>query len=200
MRDKNMLQTTLDRESAIERLEAEEKRIRRQEVVDLQKHYMQKAQDKRAEELLIEELTRLESEKQWKMREDKWRKEDQARINLLRNVYDSRAHHIELKKKLKEEDQWMVSNEKAAIDAEIERQNREYEEKRAREQLYRQKHQGDILMQINDRDRQQRRDLQEKMYEERAAKLAEINYVRKIETQKQENTQTLSTLRGNLLS
>jgi hypothetical protein len=29
MRDKNMLQTTLDRETAIERLEAEEKRIRR---------------------------------------------------------------------------------------------------------------------------------------------------------------------------
>lgn len=29
-----------------------------------------------AEEKLIEELTRLESEKQWKMREDKWRKED----------------------------------------------------------------------------------------------------------------------------
>lgn len=123
----------------------------------------------------------MESEKQWKMREDKWRKEDQARINLLRNVYDSRAHNIELKKKLKEEDHWLVSNEKAAIDAELERQNREYEEKRAREQLYRQKHQGDILMQINDRDRQQRRELQEKMYEERAAKLAEINYVRKIE-------------------
>lgn len=35
MRDRNMLQTTLDRETAIERLEAEEKRIRRQEVVDL---------------------------------------------------------------------------------------------------------------------------------------------------------------------
>jgi hypothetical protein len=29
------------------------------------------------------------------------------------------------------------------------------------------------------------------MYEERAAKLAEINYVKKIESQKQENTATL---------
>ncbi len=74
-----------------------------------------------------------------------------------------------------------MGHEKAAIDSEIERQNREYEEKRAKELLYRQKHQGDILMQINDRDRQQRRELQEKMYEERAAKLAEIHYVKKIE-------------------
>ena len=38
------------------------------------------------------------------------------------------------------------------------------------------------------------------MYEERAAKLAELQYVRKIDNQKQENTQTLSTLRTNLLS
>ena len=128
-----MLQTTLDRETAIDRIEAEEKRIRRQEVVDLQKHYMQKAQDKKAEELLIEELTRLESEKQWKMREDKWRKEDQARVNLLRNVYDNRAQNIDLKAKLRDEGSWLVGHEKAAIDAEIERQNREYEEKRAKE-------------------------------------------------------------------
>lgn len=65
------------------------------------------------------------------MREDKWRKEDQARVNLLRNVYDSRAQNIELKKKLKEEGNWLVSNDKQVIDAEIERQNREYEEKKA---------------------------------------------------------------------
>jgi hypothetical protein len=43
----------------------------------------------------------LESEKQWKMREDKWRKEEQARINLLKNVYDSRAQDIDLKTKIK---------------------------------------------------------------------------------------------------
>jgi len=46
------------------------------------------------------------------MREDKWRKEDQAKINLLRNVYDNRAKTIDLKQKLKQEDQWLVSNEK----------------------------------------------------------------------------------------
>ena len=55
------------------------------------------------------------------MREDKWRKEDQARVNLLRNVYDSRAHNIEIKKKLKDEDKWLIDNEKNAIAAEIER-------------------------------------------------------------------------------
>jgi len=37
----------------------------------------------------------LESEKQWKTKEDKWRKEDEARINLLKDVYYNRAQNIE---------------------------------------------------------------------------------------------------------
>ncbi len=194
-----MLQTALDREKALEQLEQQEKQLRRQEVVELQRHYMQKAQDKKAEEKLIEHLTWIESEKQWKMKEDKWRKEDEARISLLRNVYDNRAQNVEVKKKFKEEENWLLQNEKRILETELERQNREYEEKRQQEQLYRQKHQGDILMQVNERDRQKRRELQEKMYEERAAKLAEINYVKRIDNQKQENTQTLSTIRGNMM-
>ena len=83
-RDKLMLQRTIDREQEIERLEHEERMRRRQEVIDLQKFYLQKAEDKKAEEQLVEYLTWLESEKQWKLREDKWRKEDLARVNLMK--------------------------------------------------------------------------------------------------------------------
>ena len=42
----------------------------------------------------------------------------------------------------------------------------------------------DILKQMNEKDRIQRTFLQEKMYEERAAKLAELEYKRKIEGDK----------------
>jgi len=64
---------------------------------------MQKSADKKAEEQYIEHLTQLESEKQWKMREDKWQKEEQARVNLLKNVYNNRAQDIDLKQRLKGE-------------------------------------------------------------------------------------------------
>jgi hypothetical protein len=57
-------------------------------------------------------------------------------------------------------------------------------------------YQGDILKQVNERDRDRRRELQEKMYEERAAKLAEIQYVKKIETQKDQNNQLLQNWRS----
>jgi len=64
------------------------------------------------------------------MREDKWRKEDQARINLMKNVYDARLQTVELRKKLKDEEQWLLDNEKRTLETELERQTREAEEKR----------------------------------------------------------------------
>jgi hypothetical protein len=70
----------------------------------------------------------------------------------------------------------------------LERLNRLAEEKASKEALVRKNYQGDILKQVNERDRDQRRLIQEKMYEERAAKLAEIQYVKKIDTQKDTNT------------
>jgi hypothetical protein len=60
----------------------------------------------------------------------------------------------------------------------------ENEEKRTRDTLTKKNHQTDILRQINERDREQRRAIQEKMYEERAAKLAELEYSKRIQEQK----------------
>jgi hypothetical protein len=55
------------------------------------------------------------------MREDKWRKEEQARINLMKNVYDARLQTVELKKKVKEEENWLLNNEKRTLETELER-------------------------------------------------------------------------------
>lgn len=54
------------------------------------------------------------------------------------------------------------------------------------------------MKQIGERDRAQRRELQEKMYEERSAKLAELQYTRKIQDQKNTNTNVLTDMRGQL--
>lgn len=106
---------------------------------------MQKAEDKKAEEQLIEHLTWLESEKQWKMKEDKWRREEQARVSLMKNVYDQRLQTVELKKKLKDEEEWLLNNEKQRLETELERQNREAEERKMREALTRKNYQVDVL-------------------------------------------------------
>jgi len=143
----------------LERIENEEKLARRREVVELQKHYFQEAADKKKEEELLEHLTQIEAAKQQKIRDDQWRKEDNARVNLMKEVYDSRALTVEVKKMQKDERNWLTEYENKKIQEEIERQNREYEEKAIREAALKKVHQGDVLRQIAERDRQLRREL-----------------------------------------
>ena len=116
----------------------------------------------------------------------------------MKEVYENRAMHIELKKKMADEKGWLKNNEKVTIETELQRQQREHEEKMMRDAAYRKQYQGDVLRQIGERDRGYRREVQEKMYEERAAKLAELNYTRKIDDQKQNNTAYLQQMRNML--
>ena len=60
---------------------------------------------------------------------------------------------------MKDEEKWLLNNEKQVLETELEKKTREHEEKMVKDQVYRQQHQGDILMQITDKDRQKRREL-----------------------------------------
>lgn len=106
-RDKILLDAALGRERAVEQVEAEERLARRREIQELQKHYQNTQSNKAAYEKMIEELTQVENEKQWDAREQQWRREDQARVNLLKNVYQNREQDILLKATLKNEAAWL---------------------------------------------------------------------------------------------
>lgn len=87
---------------------------------------------------------------------------------------------------------WLKENERRQIEAAIAQQNAEFEAREAKEAAIRKNHQLDILKQMNEKDRIQRTFLQEKMYEERAAKLAELEYQRRIQKDKDTNAMMLS--------
>lgn len=78
----------------------------------MQSHYNRVASDKAAYERHVDELTQQENEKQWNAREQQWRREDQARINLLKNVYQNREADVLLKQQLKKEADWLKQHEK----------------------------------------------------------------------------------------
>lgn len=144
-RDKDMLATALDREQAIKDLEEKERLARRSEVMELQKFYQEQKSDKHAYEKMIEQLVAQESDKKWGEKEQKWRREDQARVNLLKNVYQNREADIELKKKLKDEALWLKNHEKGIIDAEVDRQNNAFAAKTMAVAAEKKAHQTDIL-------------------------------------------------------
>ena len=58
----------------------------------------------------------------------------------MKDVYENRAMHIELKKKQKDEKEWALKNEKQIIETEVERQQREHEERMMKDAAYRKQH------------------------------------------------------------
>lgn len=186
-RDKELLEANLRREKAMMDLEEAAKQARRREVIELQDYYKRAAEDKQAFEKAVDAEVAKEAERQFQMREAQWQREDQARINLLKDVYYSREQDILLKQQKKKEEGYHKDYEKQQLDVAIAQQNAEYEARAAKETLARKTHQLDILKQMNEKDRVQRQYLQEKMYEERAARLAELEYQRKINADKSAN-------------
>lgn len=53
-----------------------------------------------------------EAERQYKMREAQWIREDQARINLLKDVYNSREQDILFRQAKTKEKDWIKNSEK----------------------------------------------------------------------------------------
>ena len=197
-RDMQLLNAALEREKALEQLEHDERMWHRQETIELQKYAQQVSSDKKAYEEMIDRYVAEENAKQWDAREKQWDREDQARINLLRNVYASREQDIELKKQRAQNEQWQKQFEKANLEEEVQRQNQAYEDQMVKTSMMKKMHQTDLLRQVGERDRTMRRELQEAMYEERAARLAEFEYQRRIQTEKDNNAQLLSTWKSTV--
>jgi|TARA_B110000285_G_scaffold94730_1_gene108162 hypothetical protein len=104
----------------------------------------------------VDEFVQQEAERQYKMREAQWQREEQARINLLKDVYQSREKDILLKQQRKKEMDWFKEYEKNQIETAIAQQNAEFEARAAKEGANRKNHQMDILKQMNEKDRIQR--------------------------------------------
>ena len=88
-------------------MEAAEKQARRNEIVELQKHYGNVANEKAEYEKMVDQLVENENIKQWEDREAEGRREDQARVNLMKNVYQNREQAVILSQKQKEEAHWL---------------------------------------------------------------------------------------------
>lgn len=134
------MNAALEREKALEQLEYDERMLHRAETIELQKFAQQTSNDKKAYEKMVDDLVADENAKQWEAREKQWDREDQARINLLRNVYANREQDVELKKKLKNEAEWMKKYELQNMESEVDRQNKAYEEQMVKTSMMKKMH------------------------------------------------------------
>lgn len=96
----------------------------------------------------------------------------------------------------KEKYEALLEEEKRYLQAKQMREEAEEAEKKALERLRKVKNQDDIINQMKFKERERRREEQEKMYERRAALLAEMEYRRKIEAEKERAQREIENLKN----
>jgi hypothetical protein len=97
---------------------------------------------------------------------------------------------------LKGDQKAILEEEKKYVQAKVVREQAELEEKQALAKLKKKQNQGDILSQVQAKERDKRREEQEKMYERRAAMLAELDYKKKIAAVKDRTEKEVQTLKS----
>lgn len=98
-RDKEMIREVLEADRKMAELEHEMKLRRLAEAKETLQTLDNRAEKQRQEELLIEQLAEQERKRQADIEDAKYMKEQEARINLLKEVYAGRAQAVEGKRK-----------------------------------------------------------------------------------------------------
>lgn len=156
-----------------------------------------KAELLRREEQELEEFIATQQAERLKAEDEKWAAEAETKRRLMMEVYNDRQKAVDHHKWLQREEARKAEEEKNALDAEIARQNSLFEAMRAEKASNRKLNQGDLLRQISEKERKQREDLRDFMYEERTKKLAELAYQRKVRDEKDQARQRLEVLKQN---
>ena len=76
-----------------------------------------------------------------------------------------------------------IDEERKKLDDEIRKYNEAIERINRDEASKRKKHQNDIIYQISEKDNQKKKEINDKYYDEREAKIREIEYAKKIAEQ-----------------
>eukprot|EP00357_Protocruzia_adherens_P006369 CAMPEP_0114996542 /NCGR_PEP_ID=MMETSP0216-20121206/14377_1 /TAXON_ID=223996 /ORGANISM="Protocruzia adherens, Strain Boccale" /LENGTH=482 /DNA_ID=CAMNT_0002360775 /DNA_START=189 /DNA_END=1637 /DNA_ORIENTATION=+ len=193
--DKKMVEDTMEREQALAAIEAEKREKRRQDGIKLQNILMEKRQKNEMNEADLEGRIKQESDKQWDRREQKWRQEADARVNLMKDVYNNRADEIVKKRNDKEQARTLQLQEKERLEAEIAHMNKMTEIEKEQKALEAKRHQRDILFQVEEKKLKKQKDLQDEIYMKKAAELAEKQYKNAIEVEKRKGQAALEELR-----
>lgn len=192
--DKAMIQALLDKEESDKSRERAAVQALRDEAKEMMGFTSLRAQQDAELEKMIEDHANMEQEKQWQRTEAKWMAEEQARVNLMQDVYDSRYNSILARKTQQEADKAESMADRQRIEAELQEAERKDQEMRSYQRQNRVQHQEDIRFQCTDGMNKRKQDVRQDMHERRAGQLAEMDYLKQINAEKAKNADVLRHL------
>ena len=195
-KDKELIDSILEKERALDEIDKAEKLKRKQEFIQNKKYLEYVLNQKKEAEAWMDKLAQDEADKAYQKEKEEWLKEEAKRIQLLKDVYKDRERAVLYHKQLREDEKVQILKEREILDEEIRKYNQMVEEINRQEALRRKTHQGELKYQINEKDNMRRKEQQDKLYEERAAQLWEMEYQKKIDQQKALHLQRLAEIKA----
>ena len=194
-KDKELIESIVAREKALDLIDKKEKERKIKEFKQNKKYLEFIMSQKKEAEIWMDKIAQDEADREYKKEQEKWRQEDQKRIDLLKDVYKGREQALIYKKKLKEDEKNSIIQERTILDDEINKYYDKLEELNKAEANKRKQHQNQLLYQIKEKDDLRKKERQDIRYEERASQLWEKEYQDKIDEQRAIHYKRLKSIR-----
>jgi len=194
-KDKELVESIVEKEKALDLIDKKEKEKKIKEFEQNKKYLEYIMNQKKEAEIWMDKIAQDEADREYKKQQDEWLKEDEKRIQLLKDVYKGREEALKYQKKIKEDEKNAIKEDRKQVDKEINEYYDKLEEINKAEAIKRKQHQNQLLYQIKEKDDLRKRERQDVLYEERAAQLWEKEYQQKIDEQKALHLKRLQAIR-----
>ena len=195
MKDKELVDSIVAKEKALDLIDKQEKEKKIKEFNENKKYLEYVMNQKKEAELWMDKIAQDEADRAYKKEMDEWQKEENKRIQLLKDVYKGREDALRYKKQQQENEKNMMLQERKDLDEKINNYYDYLEQVSKNEAERRKNHQDQLRYQIQEKENLRKREMQDVLYEERAAQLWEQDYQNQINEQRALHLQRLKEIR-----
>ena len=195
MKDKELVDSIVAKEKALDLIDKKEKEKKIKEFHENKKYLEFVMNQKKEAELWMDKIAQEEADKAYKKEMEEWQKEEEKRIQLLRDVYKGREDALKYKKQQLEDEKNLMAQERKELDQNINDYYDYLEQINKKEAEKRKIHQNQLRYQMQEKEQLRKKEMQDVLYEERAAQLWEQDYQNKINEQKAIHYKRLKEIR-----
>lgn len=184
MKDKELIDSIVAKEQALDLIDKQEKEKKIKEFYENKKYLEYVINQKKEAELWMDKIAQEEADKEYKKEMEEWKKQEDKRIQLLKDVYKGREDALKYKKQQIENEKNILKQERQDLDQKVNEYYNYLEQIKKNEAEKRKNHQNQLRYQMQEKERLRKREMQDTLYEERAAQLWEQDYQNKINEQR----------------
>ena len=195
MKDKELIDSIVAKEKALDLIDKQEKERKVKEFYENKKYLEYVINQKKEAELWMDKIAQEEADKSYQKEMEDWKKQEEKRIQLLKDVYKGREDALNYKRQQLENEKNIMQQERKDLDQKVNEYFNYLEQIKKNEAEKRKNHQNQLRYQMQEKERLRKREMQDIRYEERAAQLWEQDYQNKINEQRALHFKRLKAIR-----